>query len=342
MADDSISAPRSRPRPTFWRRAFPPALLAVCSLPASAQPDEPAAGLPAYHAASSVGGVLTAGGSEMMAGLMKRWATAFAAIHPGADIAFAVRPGAIPADRVALGADTDEVFHNDPGRYIEKYRRDPFRVEASLGSFDTKGKIQALGVMVHRSNPLSRLTLAELDAIYSSTRRRGHPRDIITWGDLGLTGEWAGRPIHLYGRLLDQDVPWLFRDAIMLGGFFKRAYRSPGKGGSVDVVDAVAADPQGITFVAFMHATPGVKPLALVDRDGTVAEPTAAGLASGHYPLARPIWLYVNRGADAALDPLTKEFLAFVLSREGQAIVAADNYLPLPVAQLLAERAKLE
>jgi phosphate transport system substrate-binding protein len=289
-----------------------------------------------------VAGKLSATGSAMMTSLMERWAVAFQKKHPGAEIAFAVARGTTPADRVALGPGLEEIFHNDHARYIEKNLREPFRVQVSLGSFDTKGKIQATGVFVHRDNPLTRLTLAQLDAMFSDTRRRGHPIDIATWGDLGLTGEWAAQPIRLYGRNLDQEVPWHFREVVMFDGFFKRAYRSPGKGGSVDVVDAVAADRFGITFVAFMHATSRVKALALADRDGEFIEPNPTAFASGRYPLARPLWLYVNRAPDAALDPLTKAFLEFALSHEGQALVEADGNLPLPAALAATERAKLE
>jgi phosphate transport system substrate-binding protein len=301
-----------------------------------------ASALGAEASVSPLSGRLTASGSGMMASLMERWVDAFHRAHPDTEVAFTVSPGAMPADRVALGPGLEEIFHSDDARYIEKNLCEPFRVQVSLGTFDTKGKTQALGVFVHRDNPLSRLTLAQLDAIYSSTRRRGYSTDIATWGDLGLTGEWAAQPIRLYGRKLDQEVPWLFRDAVLLGGFFKRSYRAPGKGGSVDVADAVATDRFGITFVAFMHATPQVKALDLADRDGEFVAPNPAAVASGRYPLLRPLWLYVNRGPDAALDPLIKAFLAFALSREGQAIVAADGYLPLPAAVVAAERAKLE
>src|SRR5207302_7244907 len=140
---------------------------------------------------------------------------AFRKNHPEVELNLNVAVGLAPADRIALGPNTQEVFHNTTAPYVDKYLREPFRVQVSLGTFDTKGKVQALGVFVHRNNPLARITLAQLDAVFSNTRRRGQPETISTWGALGLEGEWAARPIHLYGRKLDQDVCWLFRQVVL-------------------------------------------------------------------------------------------------------------------------------
>lgn len=248
----------------------------------------------------------------------------------------------IPEDRAALGNDTAEVFSLTPAPYEAKYGHEPFRVQVSMGTFDTTRHIQALGVYVHPENPLRRITLQQLDAIYSAERRRGAAADIVTWSQLGLTGAWADRPIHFYGRKKDNEVPFHFRDVVQLGAPFKAGYAEPGAGLSADVIAAVAGDRFGIGFCGFAYQNANIKRLALAANDGVVIEPTPAAVASGRYPLARPLWLYVNRVPGRPLDPVIKAFLTFVLSKEGQAVVVADNYFPLPPMIAATERLKLE
>jgi phosphate transport system substrate-binding protein len=276
-----------------------------------------------------------------MATLMKAWSEAFQKLQPQVKVVptFAAL---IPEDRAALGNDTAEVFNLTTAPYIAKYGREPFRVQVSMGTFDTTRHIQALGVYVHPENPLRRLTLQQLDAIYSAERRRGATADIITWSQLGLTGEWAEQPIHFYGRKKDNEVPYHFRDVVQLGGPFRSGYAEPGAGLSADVIAAVAGDRFGIGFCGFAYQSASIKRLALAGTDDVVVEPTPAAVASGRYPLSRPLWLYINRVPGRPLDPLSKSFLDFVLSKEGQALVAAENYFPLPPAIAAAERRKLE
>lgn len=276
-----------------------------------------------------------------MAALVQTWSDAFQKLQPQVKIAptFAAL---IPEDRAALGDDTAEVFNLTTAPYLAKYGREPFRVQVSMGTFDTARHIQALGVYVHPENPLRRLTLQQLDAIYSAERRRGATADIVTWSQLGLTGVWADQPIHFYGRKKDNEVPFHFRDVVQLGAPFKAGYAEPGAGLSADVIAAVAGDRFGIGFCGFAYQNASIKRLALAGIDGVVIEPTPAAVASGRYPLARPLWLYVNRVPGQPLDPVIKAFLTFVLSKEGQALVAADNYFPLPPMIAATERLKLE
>ncbi|PYQ48617.1 MAG: hypothetical protein DMF78_20815, partial [Acidobacteria bacterium] len=280
-------------------------------------------------------------GPDTMEGMMKAWIAAFNKTHPDAEVTFALKE-CHPEDRCTAGPDVDEVFANTSAAYAEKYRYEPFRVMVSLGGYDTPGHIQALGVYVHPSNPIQKLTLAQLDAIYSPERRRGHPADVTAWGDVGLGGEWASKPIHAYGRSLSNEVAWYFKDIVTLDGPYKPSYIQPGKAASVDIMTALAGDPYGIGYSGFAYRTDKVKAIALADRDGVYVEPSRMAVASAKYPLQRPLYIYVNRAPGKPLEPLAREFLAFVLSEEGQQIGAVDGMLPLPLALAAAEQARLQ
>jgi phosphate transport system substrate-binding protein len=140
------------------------------------------------------------------------------------------------------------------------------------------------------------------------------------------------------------EVGMFFRDVVMFYGLYKDSFQAPGKGLSPEVVNAVAHDPDGIGFVSFWYGQRlGLKALAIVDANGAVVEPTQENVASGRYPLVRPMYMYINRRPGEPLAPLVKEFLTFVLSREGQELInRTTSYLPLPAAIAAAERAKLE
>ena len=306
---------------------------------AKGEAGEPA--LPPYVAQPTLAGTTTTTGSRPMAALMQAWTAAFQKLQPAIKI-LPTLSTLVPEDRAAVGADIAEVFELTTAPYVAKYGYAPFRVQVSMGTFDTTRHIQALGVYVHPDNPLRRLTVTQLDAIFSAERRRGSAVEIVSWSQLGLNGEWADKPIHLYGRKKDNEVPFHFRDVVQLGGPFKSGYQEPGAGLSADVIAAVAADRFGIGFCGFAYQNATIKRLALAGSDGAVVEPTPAAVASGRYPLNRPLWLYVNRAPGQPLDPLAKAFLIFVLSKEGQALVAADNYFPLPAAVAAAERAKTD
>ena len=333
----------SLPRPFFMKISLLGSsllLLAASRLSAQGVAVDPA--LPAYHPAAPVSGTLAAVSADTMEGMIKSWGEAFKRQHPEANIAETMRE-LNPEDRAALGPNTDQVFNNSNEPYEDAYGYEPFRVQVSMAAFNLREHIQAIGVYVNKDNPISQLSLAQLDAMYSCTRRRGYPADITTWGQLGLTGAWADKPVHIYGRAIKKDeVGMYFRDIVLLDGLYKDSFQSPGKGVSVDVVKAVTEDPYGIGYCAFAYKTEALKSLALFDDRGVLGQPTLGDVASGRYPLDRPLYFYVNRKPGQPLDPLVKEFLSFVLSREGQEIVARATYLPLPSVVAAAERAKLE
>ncbi len=311
-------------------------------------PVDPA--LPDYHPGPEVfGRIMGVSGMDTVEAMMHAWNDAFKKYHPRAEIGIEMKNPLGPEERIALGPDTAEVFHPDNQAYEDKYGYEPFRIKVCLAAYVLKSHVSAIGVYVNRANPLNRLSLAKLDAMFSDERRRGYPADITTWGQLGLTGEWADQPVHLYGYYWRDDVTAYFRKLVMFDAPFKGSYRIPGgdmtrrtPAVARDLLAALAGDPYGIGFSNASYMGDQVKALALSDRNGVIGQFTLTDVASGRYPLQRFIYVYVNRPPGQPLDPLAKEFLMFVLSKQGQQWVEKDHYLPLPAEMAAAERAKLE
>lgn len=304
--------------------------------------------LPDYVPEVQVTGELTGvTGMDTVEAMMKAWNEAFRKYQPGARISIRMQDVG-PEDRIALGPHTAELFHPTDQEYEDTYGYEPFRVKFCMAAFILKSHVSAIGVYVNKANPITSLSLAQLDAIYSNERRRGYPANITTWGQLGLTGAWADRPIHLYGFYWRDDVTAYFRRLVMFDAPFKSSYTVPG--GDLSrrtpvvaraIMDAMAADPDGIAFGNASYATDQVKALALSDRHGVLGTFTLPDIASGRYPLERYLYFYVNRKPGRPLPPLVKEFLRFVLSKQGQDLVSKDHYLPLPAVMAARQRARL-
>ncbi len=191
----------------------------------------------------------------------------------------------------------------------------------------------AVAIYVNSDNPVSELTLAQVDAIFSATRKRGM-QSIQEWGQVGLTGQWEHAPIHLYGR--DQrstgTLPF-FKHVVMRGGEFKTALTA--EPGSASIVVAVGKDPSAIGYSGIGFQTSAVKAVSLSEAAGSPAvAPSMESVMDGHYPLARPLYLYVNKDPKREWDPKILEFLRFINSREGQETVARAGVYPLSSSQL--------
>jgi phosphate transport system substrate-binding protein len=237
--------------------------------------------------------------------------------------------------------------------WIFRYR--PARVEIMTGGLDQPGRSPALAFQVHRDNPLAQLTLVQADAIFSPERRRGAPAALRTWGDLGLTGEWAAQPIRLYAPDTESGTGRFFRAAVL--GDSRKLYwdrlteftdsavlDNPTHDASAKIVAALAGDRYGLAVAAVVPAVAGVKTLRLGTEAGAAAVAvTEESVASRRYPLARPVYVYFNRGPDEAADPVLAEFLDYVLSEAGQAVVRQDGHsLPLSPAQVATQRQSLK
>jgi phosphate transport system substrate-binding protein len=306
--------------------------------PAATVASGPAAPVPAP-------GTLRIWGTPEMKPIAQRWAEAFRKRHPGARVELRMTGSDIGmaglytgrADVALLGRDATA---NEVKAFEWVYRYKPARVAVMNGSLQRPGRSPALAAFVHRDNPLSRITLAELDALFGEERLRGAGRAIRTWGDLGLAGDRAGKPVHLYTFDTESGTGRFFRNAV-LGGSRKLHWETleefrdsaplgnPSHDASRKIIAALARDPYGLA-VAGAGAGPGVKALKVAAGEGPGEAPTREGIVAGRYPLARAVYAYFNRKPDAAADAKVAEFLQYALSREGQQDVeAAEAYLPL-------------
>jgi phosphate transport system substrate-binding protein len=200
--------------------------------------------------------------------------------------------------------------------------------------------IDALAVFVHKDNPVSGLSLSQVDGIFSSTRKRGG-QDINTWGDAKLTGAFASKTISAFGRNSASGTYGFFKELSLKNGDYKSSIKE--QPGSSAVVQGVAAELSGIGYSGIGYKTSGVKALPLSEKDGQpFADANYANCLNGSYPLARFLYVYVNKSPSKDMDKLTSEFMTFVLSKQGQEIVIKDGYFPLPADAAAEGRASLK
>jgi phosphate transport system substrate-binding protein len=333
--------------PRAHRRALSAASVVLClaaapqlPLPARAASPVPVdPSLPDYVPHQPVSGSIVGyTGMDTVEQMMAAWSAAFRKLQPHARFSVVQKDGLGPEDRIALGPHTMEVFHPTDLAYENAYGYEPFRIRICAAAYILKSHVSAIGVYVNKSNPLTSISLRKLDAVFSAERRRGYPANIATWGQLGLGGAWADKPIHIYGFYWRDDVTDYFRKLVMLDAPFKSSYEVPGGDMSRNtpkvaaaIMSALAQDPYGISFGNASYMTDQVKPLGL-SVNGVQSPFSLSDVASGRYPLQRYLYIYVNRKPGQPLEPLLKEFLRFVLSRQGQSLVSKDQYLPLPAA----------
>jgi len=289
-------------------------------------------------AGTELQGRLRSVGSDTMDNMLALWETAFRKFHPRLRVLHQGKGSstAIPAlveGSADIGPMSRSLKPDEIAAFKERYGYEPIQIRVAL---------DALGIYVHPSNPIAQrgLTLQELDALFSSTRRLGAPQDITRWGQLGLTGEWANAPVHLYGRNSASGTYGFFQDVALGRGAYKPDVNE--QVGSAEVVDEVAHDRYGIGYSGIGYRTNGVATVPLrQDADSPAYEATEANAIDGDYPLARSLYLALNVSPAAALGDLQREFVAFALSREGQALVAQDGYFPVSAAVATSELAKL-
>lgn len=318
--------------------------------------------LPLYTRTTEVTGELICAGGDTMQDLVEAWTRAFQRLHPHARVRLD-RGTRLSADgfaafldgRVDLVTFVREPFSSEIAAFKTKFGYAPLLVNVAGGSYATKGGTHAIAIYVNAANPLTQLTLAQLDAIFSQTRRRGAAQEVTTWGQLGITGAWARHPIHLYGMLHQRDTgnpPGIvnyLQQRVLLGGEFRDDVREQvdktGESALEAIVRRVAADPDAIGYSGFAYREPGAKTLALAETsDGPFYAGGPDEVARRDYPLSRQIYLAINRAPGQSLTPLMREFLRFTLSRQGQQTVADDRmqFMPLTAPQAAAARTRLD
>lgn len=313
------------------------AVLGLAPAVAGAQPVEVDEGVPRYTKASGVSGNLNSIGSDTLNNLMTLWSEGFRRQYPSVRIQVegkgsSTAPPALIAGTAQIGPMSRAMKDTELDAFEERFGYGPTQIRAA---------IDALAVYVHKDNPLERLTLPEVDAIFSSTRRCGLSRGIEIWGGVGLDGDWARKPISLYGRNSASGTYGFFKTVALCKGDYRDSVKE--QPGSASVVQGVTEDVLGIGYSGIGYRTSGVKALTLAAREGEPYGSTdPESVYSGRYPLARFLYLYINRAPNRPLDPLVREFVRFVLSREGQETVVKDGYLPIGAGVAAEELAKLE
>jgi phosphate transport system substrate-binding protein len=293
--------------------------------------------LPSYSKVSGVSGNLSSIGSDTMNNLMTFWTEAFQKMYPN------IKPQvegkgsttAVPAlinGTAQFGPMSREMRASEIDQFEAKYGYKPTQLRTAY---------DALAVYVHRDNPIEKLTMAQVEAIFSKTRRRGYKEDVKTWGQLGLTGDWANRPLSLYGRNAASGTYGFFKEFALKNGDYKTAVKE--QPGSASVVQGITNDRFGIGYSGIGYKTSGVRAVPLAETPtGTFSDGKYADVQSGKYPLSRFLYVYINKAPGKPLDPLVAEFVKLMFSKEGQQEVIKDGYMPLSAAQAKAELAKIQ
>jgi len=304
------------------------ALFALAALVAPAWADEAVqvdAKIPHYKKVQGVSGNLSAIGSDTMNNLMTLWAEGFRKIYPGVNVQVegkgsSTAPPALIEGTAQLGPMSRDMKAEEVDAFEKKYGFKPTRLRTCL---------DALAVYVHKDNPLTSLTLQQIDAIFSKTRKSGAAKDIVTWGDLGLSGEWKDKPISLYGRNSTSGTYGYFKEHALAKGDYKDTVKE--QAGSSGVVQAVASDMYAIGYSGIGFKTADVRTVPLQkDAKAPAVEAIPDNAYTGKYPLARFLYIYVNQKPGTELDPVRREFLRYVVSRQGQEDVVKEGYFPLP------------
>jgi phosphate transport system substrate-binding protein len=316
------------------RLLFVCATLVLGAALANAQAVQVDSAIGAYQKASGVSGNINSVGSDTMNNMMALWAETFRKMYPNVKIQIegkgsGTAPPALIAGTSQFGPMSRPMRTTEIDQFEAKYGYKPTQIRTSY---------DALAVYVNKDNPLEKLTLAQVDALFSKTRRRGG-KGAATWGTLGLTGDWASRPISLYGRNSASGTYGFFKEHVLQNGDYKDEVKE--QPGSASVVQGVTEDRFGVGYSGIGYKTSGVKALQLAEKD-QYFDGAYANVTSGKYPLSRFLYLYVNKAPGKPLDPLVKEYLKLILSKDGQEVVVKDGYLPLPANLVKEELAKLE
>jgi phosphate transport system substrate-binding protein len=294
-------------------------------------------GLSPYKVVSGISGNLSSVGSDTLNNVMTLWAESFQRFYPGVKIQIegkgsSTAPPALIAGSAQLGPMSRPMKSTETDQFEKKYGYKPTALRTA---------VDALAVFVNKDNPVKCLTMPQVDAVFGKSRRGGAKEDVKTWGQLGLTGDWANRPISLYGRNSASGTYGFFKEHVLKNGDYKDEVKE--QPGSAAVVQGVTVDRYGAGYSGIGYATAGVKAVPLAEKAGDACyEATADEAYAGRYPLARFLYVYVNRGPGKPLDPLTREFVKLVLSREGQEVVVKDGYFPIPAAVAKEELGKIQ
>jgi phosphate transport system substrate-binding protein len=318
------------------RAAFAVAAILAGSVLLNGQAQQVDPALQPYQKTSGVSGTLNSVGSDTMNNMMTLWAETFRKFYPSVKIQVqgmgsSTAPAALIAGTSQFGPMSRPMRATEIDQFEAKYGYKPTELRTSY---------DALAVYVHKDNPIEKLTLAQVEAIFGKTRKRGYKQNITTWGQLGLTGDWANRPISLYGRNSASGTYGFFKEHTLKNGDYKDTVKE--QPGSASVVNGVTEDRFGIGYSGIGYKTSGVKAVPLSETGtGAFSNGSYEDVTSGKYPLWRYLYVYINKAPNRPLDPLVAEFTKLIFSKEGQEAVVKDGYMPLPAKIAQAEAAKV-
>ena len=307
----------------------------LCSTQVSAE--ETDSGLADYERVSGISGNLSSVGSDTLANLMTLWTEAFKQAYPNVNIQVqaagsSTAPPALTEGTSSFGPMSRRMKDKEIEAFEARFGYKPTGIRVAL---------DALAVYVHKDNPVESMTIADVDAVFSITRRCGGNEDISRWGQLGLTGSWDDRPIQLYGRNSVSGTYGYFKKVALCSGDFKNSVNE--QPGSASVVQAAASSLNGIGYSGIGYVTSGVRAVPLAeDAESDPIEATSENALSGDYPLSRYLYVYINKKPDTPMPPLEREFLKLVLSKQGQEIVGKDGYIPLSARVVRRELDKIQ
>jgi len=293
--------------------------------------------LQAYAKVSGVSGNLSSIGSDTLNNLMTLWAEEFNKAYPNVKIQIegkgsTTAPPALISGTAQLGPMSREMKGSEIDEFEKKFGYKPTAIRVA---------VDALAVYVNKDNPLKAMTMAQVDAVFSKTRNHGYKENVKSWEQLGMAGEWAGKPISLYGRNSASGTYGFFKEHALKKGDYKDEVKE--QPGSASVVQGVTADRYAMGYSGIGYITAGVRAVPLANKEGEQAyEATPENAYSGKFPLSRFLFVYVNKAPNKPVDPLTKEFIKLVLSKSGQEVVIKDGYFPLTSSIVNAEFKKLD
>ncbi len=282
-----------------------------------------------YAKATGVSGGLTVAGSEMMKALSHRWEGKLREFYPGLAIQIhgigsETGPPALLEGKAQIAAMSRQLTKKEIEDFTKRFGYEPTEVPVAA---------DALSVFVHRDNPISGMTLPELDAVFCKEHRGGLNEDRISWSQFGLPGEWSAASIALIGRNKVSGTATFFREQVCGNGDFRDTMKT--EAGSASVVMGVKKDRYAVGFSGIGYRTSSVRPIPLAAAKGKpFIEPTFETVTDGAYPLRRHLFLYVNKSPKEAMPPAVTEFVKFAVSFEGQQAVIQEGFFPLPTAQL--------
>lgn len=282
-------------------------------------------GIPEYERTSGVSGNLSSVGSDTLANLMTLWAEDFKRVYPNVNIQIqaagsSTAPPALTERTSNIGPMSREMKDNEIEAFESRYGYKPTAIPVA---------IDALAVYVHKDNPIAGMTIPQVDAIFSSNQRCGASEVIDSWGDLEMRGAWERRDIQLFGRNSVSGTYGYFKDVALCDGDFKNNVNE--QPGSASVVQSVSTSINGIGYSGIGYRTSSVRAVPIANNMGSeYFEATPENSVAGNYPLARFLYVYVNKEPNKPLPPLEREFVKLILSKAGQEVVLKDGYIPLP------------